>query len=101
MISSNVAGNLCNKSSATGLVVCHEFPKSPLNTFEIYIMNCSKSDLSSPNSALKFSKTEGVANGPAINTAGSPGISCRNKKLTSVIPKSCGITKSKRFPRNK
>ena len=53
---------------------------------------------SRPSSARSVARLSGVAMGPSIITAGSPGISFTIRKLTSRMPNSCGSDEEEASP---
>ncbi|MBA7590055.1 hypothetical protein ES708_32157 [subsurface metagenome] len=62
-----------------------EIPKSPWESFHTHTRYCVYKGLSNPNCALIFSTWAGVAHGPAINNAGSPGAELTRLGRSSML----------------
>ena len=78
-------------SSTTGLCSVIERPRSPCNTLPSHMTKRFHSGWSRPSSARNDASASGVAKGPRIASAGSPGSSAIIRNTTSEIPSSTGI----------
>ena len=84
--SSNVAGSLAHKSSATGRWVNRLVPMLPVATSRTYRANCQGSGRSRPYWRRSASTCSGGAFSPAITRAGSEGTTWEIANTSSTRP---------------
>lgn len=95
MVSRMVTGKAADISSVT-FCPLNAVPKSPVNTFPMYVRYCCHTGLSRPNSFLSWAAVAGSqALSPHRPAIGSP-ITFTIRKISSVAPKKTGIIWSRR-----
>ncbi len=92
----NVLRKRSSTSGATGTFSWLERPRSPCSAWDSHSTYCTGIGWSSPNDLRTRSSSAGVACGPAIIDAGSPGVRRRSTKTSTEMPSNTGTVAATR-----